>query len=158
MSSKVRLIVFETRTEMHRCTMKLRSRQYTSIHFTSSEKLHPLKLIMYFLKTSTKRHFFQQLKIIQCLLYQLFKVEQRDSDLIKCRRKKTIIREYKWRYRDHEVLLKQPSSGTLIVKRLETKLILSTLYTSGLKVNMSKLYTSRLKVKNVNIIHKWLKG
>ena len=40
----------------------------------------------------------------------------------------------------------QPSSCTHIVKRLETKLILSTLYTSDINVH------------NVNTMHKWLKG
>jgi hypothetical protein len=39
----------------------------------------------------------------------------------------------------------QPLSCTHIIKRLETKLILS------------KLYTSDIKIKNVYIIHKWLK-
>jgi len=51
---------------MQRCTMKLRSRHNTSINLASGERLRQLKLIVYFLKTRTSRHFFQQLKIIQC--------------------------------------------------------------------------------------------
>ena len=40
---------------------------------------------------------------------------------------------------------KKPTSDTLIIRRIETKITVSTLYTSG------------PRVKNVNIIHKWLK-
>ena len=69
--------------------MKLRSRQNTSINLTSGERLRQLKLIVYFLKTRTSRHFFQKLKIIQCVLYELLKVEQEATDLIKCKQIKT---------------------------------------------------------------------
>ena len=66
----------KARSHMQRCTMKLRSRQNTSINLTNGERLRQLKLIVYFLKTRTQRHFFQQLQITQYLLYELFKVEQ----------------------------------------------------------------------------------
>jgi hypothetical protein len=56
----------------------------TSINLTSGESLRQLKLIVYFLKTRTLRHFFQQLQIRQYLLYELFKVEQKDTYLIRC--------------------------------------------------------------------------
>ena len=70
----------KTRTKMQKCTMTVRSRQNTSINLTSSERLRQLKLIGYFLKTRTSRHFFQQFKVIQCLLYKLFKEEQKATD------------------------------------------------------------------------------
>jgi len=41
---------------------------------------------------------------------------------------------------------KKPSSATLIIRKIETEINVSTLYASG------------LKVKNVNIIHKWFKS
>jgi len=72
------------RTQAQKCTMELRSRQNSPINLTSGERLLQLKLIVYFLKTrtSTYRHFFQKLQIIQYLLYELFKVEQKDTYLI----------------------------------------------------------------------------
>jgi hypothetical protein len=69
--------------------MELRSRQNTPINLTSGERLRQLKLIVYFLKTRTSRHFFQQLKIIECLFYELLKVEQEATDLIKFKQRKT---------------------------------------------------------------------
>ena len=69
--------------------MKLRSRHNTSINLTYCERLRQLKLIVYFLKTRTSRHFFQQLKIIECLFYELLKVEQEATDLIKFKQRKT---------------------------------------------------------------------
>ena len=78
-------LCMKARTQMHRSTMKLRSQQSTSIYFTSAERLLQLRLIVYFLKTRTSRHFFQQHQITQYLLYGLFKIEQRDSCLIKCK-------------------------------------------------------------------------
>ena len=77
------------RTHMQRCTMKLRSRHNTSINLASGERLRQLKLIVYFLKTRTSRHFFQQLKIIQCQFYELLKVEQEAAELITCKQRKT---------------------------------------------------------------------
>jgi hypothetical protein len=59
----------KTRIQMHRGTMKLRSRENTSISLTSGERLHQLKVIVYFLQTRTGREFFKQLQITQCLLY-----------------------------------------------------------------------------------------
>jgi hypothetical protein len=79
----------KARTHMQRCTMKLRSRHNTSINLTNCERLRQLKLIVYFLKTRTSRHFFQQLKIIECLFYELLKVEQEATDLIKFKQRKT---------------------------------------------------------------------
>jgi hypothetical protein len=72
------------RTQTQKCTMELRSRQNMPINLTSGERLHQLKLIVYFVKTRTSRYFFQQLKIIQYLLYELFKVEQKDTYLTRC--------------------------------------------------------------------------
>jgi hypothetical protein len=76
----------KARTQIQKCTMELRSRQNTPINLTSGERLRQLKLIVYFLKTRTSRHFFQQLQITKYLLYALSKVEQ----IATC---KTIIRE-----------------------------------------------------------------
>jgi hypothetical protein len=46
-------LCMKTKTQMHRNTMKLRSTQNTSINLTSGERLHQLKLIVYFLKIIT---------------------------------------------------------------------------------------------------------
>jgi hypothetical protein len=62
-------LCMKTRIQMHRGTMKLRSRENTSISLTSGERLHQLKVIVYFLQTRTGREFFKQLQITQCLLY-----------------------------------------------------------------------------------------
>ena len=72
------------RTQTQKCTMELRSRQNTPINLTSGERLRQLKLIVYSVKTRTSRHFFQQLQIIQYFLYELFKVEQKDTYLTRC--------------------------------------------------------------------------
>jgi hypothetical protein len=40
-------LCMDARTQMQRCTMKLRSRQNTSIIFTNGEMLRQLKLIVY---------------------------------------------------------------------------------------------------------------
>ena len=82
-SSNFKGIIYEGQNQMQGCTMKLRSRQNTSINLTSSEKLRQLKLIR------TQRHLFQQVQITQYLLYELFKVEQKATDLIRCKQRKT---------------------------------------------------------------------
>jgi hypothetical protein len=53
----------KARTQMHRSTLKLRSQQNTSIYFTSGERLHQLKLIIYFLKIRTSSHFLFSLSL-----------------------------------------------------------------------------------------------
>jgi len=57
-------LCMKARTQMHISTMKLRCQHNTSIYFTSAERLHQLKLIVYFLKIRTWSHSFQQLLII----------------------------------------------------------------------------------------------
>ena len=84
------------RTQKQKCTMKLRSRQNTWWKFTS------IKIDSLFLKTRTSRHFFQQLKIIQCLFYELFKVEKKPQIWSNINKDK-LIREYKCRYRTRSV-------------------------------------------------------
>ena len=52
-SNKVTELCMKTRTQMQRCTMRLRSRENESINLTSGERLRQLRLIVYFLKTRT---------------------------------------------------------------------------------------------------------
>jgi hypothetical protein len=90
-------LCMKTRTQMYRSTIQLRSRHNTFINLTSGERLDHLKLTVYFSKTRTLREFFKQPQITQYLLYEMFEVEQKASEMIKF--KKKIIREYKCRYR-----------------------------------------------------------
>ena len=77
----------KVRIQMHKCTMKLRSRQNISINLTIVQRLHQLKLIVYFLRTRISIPFFEQVQITQYLLYELFKAGQKAIYLIKCKRK-----------------------------------------------------------------------
>jgi len=45
----------KTRTQMHRGTMKLRSRENTSISLTSGERLHQLKVSLFLTDRNRKR-------------------------------------------------------------------------------------------------------
>jgi hypothetical protein len=62
----------KVRIQMHKCTMKLRSRQNISINLTIVQRLHQLKLIVYFLRTRISIPFFEQVQI-----YELFKAGQK---------------------------------------------------------------------------------
>ena len=60
----------KARTEVHICTMKLRSRQNTYSNLTSGEKLHQLKLIVY-----RQEHKAFSFNNHAQSLYELFMVE-----------------------------------------------------------------------------------
>jgi len=141
----------KARTQMQRCTMKLSSRQNTFIYFTSGERLHQLKLIVYSWKTRKLSHFLHQLLIIHttccmnCWRWNRkpqIKCNTNNNQGIQIKisnleRKKHIRYTHQQKNRNQKC-----QHYTQVVKRF----IMSILCTSG------------WKIKNVNIIHKWLKG
>jgi hypothetical protein len=65
----------KARTQMLRCTIKLRSRQNTSINITRSERLFQLTLSLFLKKKRIKLFLSTTLNYTQCLLYELFMVK-----------------------------------------------------------------------------------